>query len=483
MIVVRFAPSPTGYLHIGGARTAIFNWLYAKKHNGKFFLRIEDTDVKRSGEEMTRAIIDSLRWLGLDWEGEPVKQSERLEIYREHAQRLVASGHAYRSFTSEEEAAQVRERVTAEKQTFIYREHFPKPSREQEAQWLAGNKPFTIRLAVPAGSTRFADQVQGEVSFEHAQIDDFVILRSDGYPTYHLAVVVDDHAMGITHVIRGADHISNTPKQIMLYRAFGWETPKFAHVPLILGPDKSRLSKRHGATAVGEYEKKGILPEALFNYLALLGWSPGDDRELLSKEELIALFDIAEVSRSNAVFDERKLAWMNGQYLSSVAIERLIEPVSNALVEADLASREELITKREYLLGVIGLLRSRVKTIAEFVEFGAYFWREPLEYEEAAAAKHWKEESVGAWLTALAEAYEQLTLFNVTETERCLREVAEKLAISASKLIHATRLAVTGFGVSPSLFETLSLLGKQRVVARLKSAVRFIARNESNNRE
>lgn len=475
MVVVRFAPSPTGYLHIGGARTAIFNWLYAKKHNGKFFLRIEDTDVKRSGEEMTRAIIDSLRWLGLDWEGEPIKQSDRLDIYRAHAQRLVESGHAYRSFTSEGEAEQVRQRVTAEKKTFIYREHFPKPSREQEAQWLAANKPFSIRFEVPRGSTTFDDHVQGSVSFEHVQIDDFVILRSDGYPTYHLAAVVDDHDMSITHVIRGADHISNTPKQIMLYRAFGWDTPKFAHVPLILGSDKTRLSKRHGATAVGEYEKKGILPEALFNYLTLLGWSPGDDREVLSKKELIALFDIEDVSKSNAVFDEKKLVWMNGQYLSSAAIERLIEPVINAYVEAGVVSRAELADRKEYLLGVIGLLRSRVKTINEFVEFGAYFLREPAEYEEAARAKHWKDEHVSAWLTALAEACEQLALFNVAETERCLREVAEKLTISASKLIHATRLAVTGFGVSPSLFETLALLGKQAVVSRLKSAARFIA--------
>ncbi len=475
MIVVRFAPSPTGYLHIGGARTAIFNWLYAKKHNGKFFLRIEDTDFKRSGEEMTRAIIDSLRWLGLDWEGEPIKQSERLEIYREHAQRLVESGYAYRSFSSEEEVALVRERVTAEKKTFIYREHFARPTSKQEAQWLAENKPFAIRLEVPPSNTEFDDQVQGKVSFEHALIDDFVILRSDGYPTYHLAVVVDDHEMGITHVIRGADHISNTPKQMMLYRAFGWETPKFAHVPLILGPDKTRLSKRHGATAVGEYEKKGILPEALFNYLTLLGWSPGDDREILSKEELISLFDINDISKSNAVFDEKKLVWMNGQYLSSVAIERLVEPVTNAYAQADVVSRAELADKKEYLFGVIGLLRSRVKTILEFVEFGSYFWRDPTEYEEAARVKHWKDENVSAWLIALSEAYAQLSLFNVDEVERCLRESSEKLAISASKLIHATRLAVTGFGVSPSLFETLALLGKQHVVARLKSAAQIIS--------
>ncbi len=475
MISVRFAPSPTGYLHIGGARTAIFNWLYAKKHHGKFFLRIEDTDVKRSGEEMTRAIIDSLRWLGLDWEGEPIKQSDRMAIYREHAKRLVESGHAYRSFTSEEEAAAVRERMASEKKTFIYREHFPKPTPGQEAQWLAEQKPFTIRLEVPLGATEFDDQVQGKVKFEHAVIDDFVILRSDGFPTYHLAVVVDDHAMGITHVIRGADHISNTPKQIMLYRAFGWEMPRFAHVPLILGADKTRLSKRHGATAVGEYEKKGILPETLFNFLTLLGWSPGDDRELLSQEELIALFDINAVSKSNAVFDERKLAWMNGQYLNRVAVERLVEPVSNALVDAGLVSREELTERRDYLLGVINLLRSRVRTLNEFGEAGIYFWREPVAYEAAAHTKHWAETVASQWLEKLAEAYGNLTEFTAAELDRSLRVLAEKLNISAGNMIHAARLAITGSGVSPSFFEVIALLGKERTVARLQAAIRFLA--------
>ena len=475
MVVVRFAPSPTGYLHIGGARTAIFNWLFAKKHNGKFFLRIEDTDVKRSGEEMTRAIIDSLRWLGLDWEGEPIKQSERMALYREHAERLVQSGHAYRSFTSEEEAAAVRERMTSEKKTFIYREHFPKPTRAEETRMLAENKPFTIRLEVPSGATEFDDHVQGKVKFEHTIIDDFVILRSDGYPTYHLAVVVDDHAMGITHVIRGADHISNTPKQIMLYHAFGWEMPQFAHVPLILGADKSRLSKRHGATAVGEYEKKGILPEALFNFLTLLGWSPGDDRELLSKKELLALFEVDAISKSNAVFDERKLAWMNGQYLNRVAPERLLEAVSNALVDAALVTREDLVGKNEYLLGIINLFRARVRTINEFGEASRYFWREPAEYDATARAKNWAEANTAEWLERLVEVYGAITEFTAAELDLSLRALAEKLNISAGKLIHAARLAITGLGVSPSFFDVVALLGKEKTISRLRAAIQFLA--------
>jgi glutamyl-tRNA synthetase len=272
MIAVRFAPSPTGFLHIGGARTAIFNWLFAKKRGGAFYLRIEDTDQARSGEEMTRAILDSLHWLGIEWQGEPLRQSSRFPEYRKWAQQLVRENKAYRCFCSAERLAAARERAQAEKKNFRYDRACRELSAEESQRRAANGEPFVTRFIVPqSGATSFDDQVHGQVSFDNSALDDFVILRSDGLPTYHLAVVVDDHAMGITHVIRGDDHISNTPKQVLLYRGFGWEMPIFAHVPLILGPDKSRLSKRHGATAVGEYQRKGILPEALFNFLALLG--------------------------------------------------------------------------------------------------------------------------------------------------------------------------------------------------------------------
>lgn len=469
MIAVRFAPSPTGFLHIGGARTAIFNWLYARKHGGKFFLRIEDTDFKRSGEEMTAAIIASLRWLGLDWDGEPVRQSDRIAIYRQHAERLLASGHAYRSFTTAEELEAAREQAKVQKREFRYREAFARPSRSEEQGMLAAGKAFAIRLAVSPGRTGWNDLVHGEVGFEHELIDDFVILRSDGLPTYHLAVVVDDHEMGITHVLRGDDHISNTPKQIMLYAALGWHAPAFAHVPLILGADKTRLSKRHGATAVGEYEKKGFLPEALFNYLALLGWSPGDDRELFSRAELISLFDISGISKSSAVFDEKKLEWLNGHYLSSLPVEQYEERVGRALLESGVLAPQEL--RRDYLRQVITLLRTRVKTIADFGSYGGYFFRDPVSYDEAARAKYWHDPLTGTWLAQCAEELEKLPVFNAAEIENRVRAWAEKSGVPAAKLIHAARLAITGFSVSPGLFDTMAVLGRETVVRRLRQAI------------
>lgn len=475
MVSVRFAPSPTGYLHIGGARTAIFNWLFAKKHGGKFFLRIEDTDLQRSGEEMTRAILESLTWLGLDWEGEPVYQSQRFFIYQEYAQLLIKLGKAYRCFCAPEDIAMARERAKAEKQTFKYDgrcRHLTPPEIQQN---LAAGKPGAIRFAVQSGgATIFQDEVRDEVSFANETIDDFVILRSDGVPTYHLAVVVDDHEMGITHIIRGEDHISNTPKQVLLYNAFGWPLPVFAHVPLILGPDKSRLSKRHGATAVGEYETKGFLPEALFNFLARLGWSSGDDREIFSRDELIQLFDLAGISKSGAVFDEKKLEWMNGQYLSSASAERLEPLVEKILLDAGVAAAVELQSDRDYLRRVIELLKSKVKLVTEFAAQSSYFFHEPEQYQDAARAKYWKEPRTAEYLEQAAARLEALPEFSPATIEEAMRHLAEALGVAASKLIHPARLALTGVGVSPSLFETMALLGKDRVVARLQKAAKIL---------
>lgn len=475
MVVVRFAPSPTGYLHIGGARTAIFNWLFARKQSGKFFLRIEDTDQQRSGEEMTQAIIDSLQWLGLDWDAEPIKQSDRLDQYRQIAHELLAVGKAYRSFTSAAELEAARQRAAAEKRDFRYREEFPRLAAAAEAARLERGEPFAIRLPIPEGVTEWEDEVHGRVAFDNRRIEDFVLLRSDGQPTYHLAVVVDDHAMGITHVLRGDDHISNTPKQILLYRALGWEMPVFAHLPLILGPDKTRLSKRHGATAVGEYARKGYLPEALFNFLALLGWSPGDDREILSRKELIELFDLRGLSKSNAVFDEKKLEWMNGEYLDHVDAARLEEMVIAALRQARSDLDENLLRDSTYVHRVVTLLKPKVRTIPEFATFGAYFFAAPVVFDESARAKHWQGADTAAQLRQLAAAFEQLPDFTAAATETCLRSLADQLGIKAANLIHPARLAITGFGVSPSFFEVVELLGKQRVVQRLYQAVTLLA--------
>lgn len=473
MISVRFAPSPTGYLHIGGARTAIFNWLFAKKHGGKFFLRIEDTDLQRSGEEMTRAILESLTWLGLDWEGEPVYQSQRFFIYQEYAQLLIKLGKAYRCFCAPEDIAAARERAKAEKQTFKYDGRCRHLTPREIQQNLAAGKPGAIRFAVQSGgATAFKDEVRDEVSFANETIDDFVILRSDGVPTYHLAVVVDDHEMGITHIIRGEDHISNTPKQVLLYNAFGWPLPVFAHVPLILGPDKSRLSKRHGATAVGEYETKGFLPEALFNFLARLGWSSGDDREIFSRDELTQLFDLAGISKSGAVFDEKKLEWMNGQYLSAASAERL-EPLAQK-VWSDAGIAPELQSDRDYLRRVIDLLKPKIKLVTEFAAQGSYFFCEPEQYDEAARAKHWQDPRTAEYLEQTAAQLEALPEFSTATTEAAIRALAETLGVAASKLIHPIRLALIGKGVGPSLFETMAVLGKTRVVARLQKAAQLL---------
>jgi len=475
MVSVRFAPSPTGFLHIGGARTAIFNWLFAKKHGGKFFLRIEDTDLQRSGEEMTRAILESLTWLGLDWEGEPVYQSLRFFIYQEYAQLLVKQGKAYRCFCAPDEIAAARERAKAEKQTFKYDGRCRHLSSPEIQRNLAAGKPFAIRFAVQSGgATSFKDEVRDEVSFANETIDDFVILRSDGVPTYHLAVVVDDHEMGITHIIRGEDHLSNTPKQVLLYNVFGWPLPVFTHVPLILGPDKSRLSKRHGATAVGEYETKGFLPETLFNFLARLGWSPGDDREVLRRDELIQLFDLAGIAKSGAVFDEKKLEWMNGQYMSLASVERLEPLVAKAFIAAGILTAADAQNEREYFRRVIALLKPKARMIADFVSFGAYFFRDPEQYEEAARAKHWQDARTAEYLEKSAAQLAEVQKFSPQTTEAAIRFLAEELGVTASKLIHPARLAITGFGVSPGLFETMALLGKDRVMARLQKAVKML---------
>jgi glutamyl-tRNA synthetase len=474
---VRFAPSPTGYLHIGGARTAIFNWLLARKHAGKFLLRIEDTDQARSGEEMVSVILDGLTWLGLEWDEPPVYQSQRFPIYRGFAEQLVATGHAYYCFCSQERLQELRERAIAEKRTPKYDGRCKALSAEERAELEAGGSPRVIRFKTPSGDTTFKDEVHGELVFENAEIDDFIILRSDGIPTYHLAVVVDDHDMGITHVIRGDDHLTNTPKQVLLYHAFGWELPAFAHVPLILGPDKRRLSKRHGATSVGEYRKAGYLPEAMLNYLALLGWSPGDDREIMSLDELIEAFSLAGISKKSAVFDERKLEWMNSQYIQRLSGAQLVDRASPFLLESGLISAEELAEKKEYLTRVAELVKTRIRRLTEFADAIVYFMRDPEEYDEQAVAKHWKAEETVERLQLIYERLETLPEFDESHIEETIRGLAEELGVSAAKLIHPTRLAVTGRAATPGLFEVMTLLGRDTVLRRIKKAVEFMKKS------
>ena len=450
---VRFAPSPTGYLHVGGARTALYNWLFARHEGGKFLLRIEDTDRERSTPEMVDYIVEGLRWLGLNWDEEPIFQSHHLDVYREHAEDLVARGLAYYAKTLEEE-------VTGERT----RREWVEASPEE-----IGKVPLAIRFRVPVeDETSYEDLIRGLITFRNSEIGDFTILRSDGTPTYQLACVIDDHFMGISHIIRGEDHIPNTPKQILLYRAFGWEPPLFAHLPMILGPDKKKLSKRHGATAVLEYRDMGILPEALFNFLALLGWSPGEDREIVPKDEMIRLFDIRRVGKRAAVFDMNKLLWMNSVYIRMKADEELLELVLPLFEEKGLVRGE---ADREKLLRVIPLLKERVRVLPDFVELGFYFFTNRFEYEEKGVRKYLGDPDVPQRLRLLREKLSDVSEneFRREKIEEVLRALAEELGIKAALLIHPTRLVLTGRTQGPGLFELMEALGRNECLKRLDS--------------
>ncbi len=480
---VRFAPSPTGYLHVGGARTALFNWLFARRLGGAFVLRIEDTDMERSSTEMVTGILDGLRWLGIDWDEGPLVggphapyyQSERLEQYRTAAQELVAKGLAYYDFggPSKRGDAAADEDGTYERR--YDREAALARSASEIASRLAADEPYAIRFLVKPGVTTVADLVHGPVRFDHDHIEDFVVLRSDGCPTYHLSVVVDDIAMAITHVIRGDDHISNTPKQVLLYEAFGRPTPLFAHVPLILGADKKRLSKRHGATSVMEYERQGYVPGAMVNFLALLGWSPGNDDEMLSVDELVRRFSIEGISTGNAVFNTDKLDWFNHQYLNRLNVDELVALLRPWLERAGLWSDDLADTRRPWLNEVLELLRPRSKRLGEFVDGLQPFLRRPDSYDQAGVAKHLSAPGLRPHVQALLDAYAALEAYDDATLEQTLRQVAEARGVKAGTLIHATRLALTGRTVSPGIFETVRLLGQGEVTARLDRLLPMLA--------
>jgi glutamyl-tRNA synthetase len=504
MTRVRFAPSPTGYLHVGGARTALFNWLLARGRGGVFVLRIEDTDVERSSAEMVEGILDALRWLGLDWdEGPriggpygPYFQSERRDRYIAFAEQLVRGGRAYYCYCTPAElnarrtAAGVRSGEgakgpsRAEAEVDEPRAHAGSWKYDRTCCALtaaevrareAAKIPRAIRFRVPEGPMGFDDLVHGTIEFDGAHIEDFVLVRSDGRPTYQLSVVVDDIDMAITHVVRGDDHVSNTPKQILLYQAAGAEVPRFAHVPLILGPDKKRLSKRHGATSVMEYARQGYLPEAMVNFLALLGWSPGSDREIFTRAELIDAFAIEGISGGNAVFNPEKLEWFNQQHIMRLAPEELARRVRPWL-EAEGLWRDELLGDRHaWFFAVIDLFRPRVKRLGDLAAQARYFFTDTVEYDRAAVEKHLGAAGMAEHLAALAAAFEALPAFDIVSTEGALRATAAARGVKAASLIHAVRVAVTGTSVSPGLFDVLALLGRERVRTRMLAAVREAA--------
>jgi glutamyl-tRNA synthetase len=482
MVRVRFAPSPTGYLHVGGARTALFNWLFARRHGGTFVLRIEDTDAERSSWEMVSGIVDGLRWLGLDWnEGPdiggphaPYFQSQRLDKYRAMADRLVADGHAYYCYCSPETLKTKRDAAEAAGGGWMYDRTCRALTPEDIARLEAAGAPRAIRFLVPDGQTSFHDLVHGTIAFDNANVEDFVVLRSDRQPTYHLSVVVDDIDMGMTHVIRGDDHISNTPKQGLLYQAFGRPVPAFAHVPLILGTDKKRLSKRHGATSVTEYQRLGYLPDAMVNFLALLGWSPGDDRELLTKDELTHAFALEGISGGNAVFNPEKLEWMNQQYIMRLSADELARRLEPVLRDAGLWRDEFATSRRTWFLQLVELFKPRLKRLTTFPDDARPFLVEPLEFDEAAVKKHLIKQELAEPLSAYRRAIEQSESLGKDELEQALRRVAEDHRVKPGTLIHATRVAATGRAVSPGLFEVLELLGRDRTLARLAAASSMI---------
>ncbi len=473
LIRVRFAPSPTGYLHVGGARTALFNWLFARHHGGTFVLRIEDTDRARSSDAMVQAIIDGLEWLGLLWDEGPFHQADGVERHRRDALELLRTGNAYRCFCTPEQI-EARQGGDADGEgAFRYDRHcLHRVSGEEAEQRAAAGQPYAVRFRVPDGTTSWDDAVHGRIEFANRDIEAFIILRSDGTAVYNMAVVSDDAEMAITHVIRGDDHISNTPKQILLYRALGRPTPVFAHVPMILGPDGKRLSKRHGATAIGEYRDQGILPSAMVNFLALLGWSPGTDEELFEMRELIERFSLEGINKKSAVFDPQKLEWLNGQHLSRMPAERLEPLVTERLVAAGIASTAELESRREWYLSLIDLVKVRARNLSALVEQARPYLEEAITYEPAAVQKHWADASgARVRLAALRDRFSAVDEWDAARLETELRGLADELGIGAGKLIHPLRVALVGAAVSPGIFDVLAVMGRERTLRRLDAAI------------
>ncbi len=471
---VRFAPSPTGFLHIGGARTAIFNYLLAKHNEGKFLLRIEDTDQARSKPEYEEEILEALKWLGLDWDEEPLHQSTRRSFHREAVDELIERGAAYRCFVPPEKAQNMKEAAMKRGEQVAFRspDRYLTPAESEER--MINGEPFAVRFMVPDEPVVYRDGVHGKVEVSPDTIEDFIIMRRDTNPTYQIAVVADDYEMGITHVIRGDDHISNTPKQILIYNALGWTPPEFAHVPLIHGQDKKRLSKRHGATAITDFREKGYLPESILSYLALLGWYPGEDKEIITREELIEKFTVEGINNHSAIFDEQKLEWMNGQFISLLPDDYLIKQLQPYLAEKIL-NGELPQGCGPMLPKAVSILKTRCRFPKDVIDRGDYFFKDPETILDAKAAKkRLKDPKTPEYVEELANRYEALDVFDVNTSDQVLREYAEENEIGAGKLIHPTRLAVSGQAAGPGLFELLEGLGQETVVRRLRWLAGFM---------
>lgn len=471
---VRFAPSPTGDLHVGGVRTALFNWLFAKSMNGKFLLRIEDTDQKRSTPEAKQVILDGLSWLSLESDEDVVYQSRQVEQHRTAAMDILNSDNAYRCFCTPEQLAEQRKDCEKKGGHYKYERKCDHLSDQEITQNMDKNMPFSIRLKIPDEMITYKDAVHGEISVHGNEIDDLIILRSNGMPTYMLAVVVDDANMGITHIIRGDDHLSNTPKQILLYRALGYNAPEFVHVPTILGPDKRKLSKRHAATSITSYRDQGYLVETIMNYLGLLGWSPGDDRDLISRQELIENFSLKGINSKSAVFDEKKLYWLNGIYIGKKTYADVKEDLKKYAQEALESELLKDLPKESQIEAAWELLKNRIHFLSDLFTWGKYFFEDPEVYDKKGVKKHFRLDGLTEKLEILASEFEKVSEFKELEIDEVIRGNADKWEISPSELIHPVRLSVSGVTGGPSLFAMLESIGREKVVSRIRKAIIFI---------
>lgn len=511
-IRVRFAPSPTGYLHIGGARTALFNWLYARRTGGVFVLRIEDTDAARSTEQSYNSILDALEWLGLDWDEGPIRggpygpyvQSARQVLYHTEAQRLCGVGAAYHCFCTPEELVQMRSEGGTDGETHYEYDgrcrHLPADEVERR---LMKKIPHVVRFEIPPGETKVFDLIRGPVTFDNDDLDDFVLIKSDGKPTYNFAATVDDANMRITHIIRGDDHLSNTPKQILVYKALGYPLPKFAHLPMILGADRTRLSKRHGASSVQEFREQGYLSDALVNYLALLGWSYDGHTDIFSREGLVQKFSLKRVGKNPAAFDLDKLNHINGEHFKKLDVMKRAELVyekleAEGIFPADFHVEEwvngyvangeaRTVMEREKskstgyreelprLAIILEVLGNRLRNLKDAPEMLAYFFKDDYAHDSAAYDKHLREPATADRLRQLARKFEDLPAFDRVGIERAARSLASELGISAGELIHPCRVALTGQSVSPDIFSVVHLLGRRKSIERLRNAVDHIA--------
>jgi glutamyl-tRNA synthetase len=480
---VRFAPSPTGFPHVGNIRTAMFNWLLARHSGGKLILRIEDTDVARRVDGAVEAIMEGLRWLGLDWDegpdigGDygPYYQSQRLELYRAAAERLIEQGDAYYCYCSPERLEEVRAEQARLKQPPGYDRLCRNLTKEECARKEAEGIAPVVRFKTPLdGQTSYNDVIYGDVVFEHSTIDDFVLLKSDGYPTYHLANVVDDHAMKISHVIRAEEWISSTPRHLLLYKALGFEPPLYVHHPMILGPDRAKLSKRHGAVSILDYREMGYLPQTMFNFLSLIGWSLDDKTELMSRQELIDNFSLERIGKTGAIFNKEKLDWMNGVYIRGLTADEFFDAAQPYLMD-DLEAGKAVIAEEGYVRAVLPLVQERARTLLEVVDLTRFFFTEELTYD--AGLLIGKNMDAGATLKALKAAQDKLTplkAFDHDSLEAVLRPLAPELGLKTGQLFGVLRVAVTGQTAAPPLFETMAVLGRDRCLRRIEAALKML---------